>query len=253
MEKTKILILEDDLIQAEEMAFIVRQANFEVVAIANTAIQAIQLAEMHRPDVLLCDVILDTGKTGSTVSQLDGIQAAALIRQTCPSPVIFLTNDRSLETKNRIKRTGEFYLPKPFTRPQLIDAIEYALIESETEKVSPRKVLEMNGCYFFFERNSSGFHKVDVNDILFIESKKHNTSFTLKNNRTFDVSIAIGELVEIFREPEMVQVQRSYLVNIKNVEAVKGSFLLFPGGQKVSWSELFIPNPDRIFPFVKRR
>ncbi len=219
MSKVKILIIEDDPLQAHEMAAFARNAGYEVAALARNGEQAIGLAETHQPELLLCDVLLP--------GEIDGIQAAAIIRQARHIPVVFLTNDRSATTKQRIKRSGETYLPKPFTEPQLADAMEFALLDSESENPTPRKVLEMNGCYFFHEYKTGKYRKVIASEILYIQSRKHHTDIFIVDKQHFTISIGISDLAAEFREPEIRRVHRSYIANIHRVESLRANRLYF--------------------------
>jgi DNA-binding LytR/AlgR family response regulator len=241
----KILIIEDDPLQAQEMAVFARNAGCKVAAVAGTGQQAIGLADTHRPDLLLCDVVLP--------GDLDGIQTAAIIRQTRNIPVVFLTNDREPLTKQRIKHSGETYLPKPYTESQLADAIEFALIDGENDKLTPYKVLEMNGYYFFHEYNGSRYHKVALSQILFIKSEEKKKIFHLKDSPNFTTQIGMSELIGAFRKPEIIQVHRSYLVNVLNVESINQQYLYFPGDRKAPVGEAYLPDLERVFTLVKGR
>lgn len=220
MSTVKILIIEDDPLQAQEMAVFVRNAGYAVVGIVSNGERAIGLADTHQPDLLLCDVVLP--------GDLDGIQTAAIIRQTRNVPVVFLTNDRDPLTKQRIKRSGETYLPKPFTEPQLVDAMEFALLDGESEKPAPRDLLELNGSYFFHEYKTGKYRKVIAGDILYIQSKKHHAEVFLADKQHFTISIGISDLDAVFREPEIRRVHRSYIANTRRVESLKANRLYFP-------------------------
>lgn len=218
--KVKILIIEDDPLQAQEMAVFAHNAGCEVVGIAYNGEQAVGLAETHQPELLLCDVVLP--------GEIDGIQAAAIIRQTRNMPVVFLTNDREPLTKQRIKRSGETYLPKPFTESQLVDAMEFALLDAESEKPAPRDLLELNGGYFFHEYKTGKYRKVIAGDILYIQSKKHHSEVFLADKQYFTISIGISDLAAMFSEPEIHRVHRSYIANTRRVEYIKANRLYFP-------------------------
>lgn len=245
MSTVKILIIEDDPLQAQEMAVFVRNAGYTVVGIVSNGERAIGLADTHHPDLLLCDVVLP--------GDLDGIQTAAIIRQTRNVPVVFLTNDRDPLTKQRIKRSGETYLPKPFTESQLADAVEFALIDSKKDELTPRKVLEINGYYFFHEYNGTKYHKVKLNQILFVKSEEKKKVFHLKDNPNFTTQIGMHELIQAFRAPEIIQVHRSYLANILHVESISQQFLYFPNDKKVPIGEMYLPDLERVFTLVKGR
>jgi DNA-binding NarL/FixJ family response regulator len=78
-----ILIVEDNLIQAESLRSLLTSSGHNVCGTSGDGEAAIALAKVERPDLLVMDV-----KIGGT---LDGIDTAELIQWICPCRLIFLT------------------------------------------------------------------------------------------------------------------------------------------------------------------
>lgn len=57
--------------------------DFAVVALAATGVEAVNLAQTHRPDVVLLDF---------SMPELNGLEAAELIRQQCPATRLILVS-----------------------------------------------------------------------------------------------------------------------------------------------------------------
>lgn len=78
-----VLIVEDELLLAEELAFLVREAGLCDVGRAMSSAEAVALACTLTPDLALVDVHLKDGPTG--------VEAARLIVEDCGVVVLFMT------------------------------------------------------------------------------------------------------------------------------------------------------------------
>lgn len=118
---TRLLIVEDEVIIAKDLEQQLRRWGYEVVGLAISSEEALQLAVDLQPDLILMDVQLDGGG-------LDGIETAALIYQHFDIPVLYLTAHSDERTLERAKPTRPFgYLVKPVDFPTLRASIEMAV------------------------------------------------------------------------------------------------------------------------------
>ena len=74
-ERRKVLIVEDDAIQAIDMELTFEDAGYEIVGPAATEAEALALIARHRPDVAALDWNLRTGNTARIARALAGIGA----------------------------------------------------------------------------------------------------------------------------------------------------------------------------------
>ena len=129
-----------------DLAEMLAEAGYDVVAQAADGEQAVALTTEHRPDLVVMDV---------KMPKLDGIAAASQIARARLAPVVMLTAFSQRERVERAREAGAMaYLVKPFTAADLIPAIEMArsrfaeirLLESEvddlTEQLATRKAVE---------------------------------------------------------------------------------------------------------------
>ena len=124
---SKILIVEDDGIIAEDISESLRRLGYERTAVAHAADSAIRVALEMKPDIVLMDIKLKGG--------LDGIQAAEQIRKRIRVPIVYLTANADPETLQRAKLTEPFgYLLKPYKAQELQSTIEMALFKSQLEE-----------------------------------------------------------------------------------------------------------------------
>src|SRR5690349_9963890 len=129
-----------------DLAEMLAEEGYEVVAQAGDGEAAVGLVEQHRPDLVVLDVKLP---------KLDGIAAAQRIASQRIAPVVLLTAFSQRELVERARDAGAMaYLVKPFTKNDLVPAIEMAIsryaelqmLESEvadlTERLETRKLVD---------------------------------------------------------------------------------------------------------------
>jgi len=127
MDKVRILVVENERIVSMDMQRRLKNLSYDVVGAAVSGEEAIQKAEMYRPDLVLMDIMLD--------GKLDGIQAAEVIRGRLNIPVIYVTAYGDGPTLERAKITEPFgYILKPFEERELHGHIEIALYKHRIEK-----------------------------------------------------------------------------------------------------------------------
>ena len=113
----RILVAEDEALIRMDLVEMLREADYEVVAEAVDGAQAIELAQLHKPDLAILDVKMPV---------LDGISAAEKIIDI--APVLMLTAFSQRELVERARDAGVMaYVVKPFSIGDLIPAIEIAI------------------------------------------------------------------------------------------------------------------------------
>jgi PAS domain S-box-containing protein len=123
----KILIAEDEVLVAEDLVSTLQDFGYQVVGMASTGEQAIQLAAESNPDVILMDIRL--------AGEVDGIEASGKIRAWLDVPVIFLTAYDEKDVLSRAKQALPYgYLTKPFSNRILRISIETALYKHAADK-----------------------------------------------------------------------------------------------------------------------
>ncbi|MBI5651883.1 MAG: PAS domain S-box protein [Chloroflexi bacterium] len=122
-----ILIVEDENIIAMDLKNRLVALGYTVCASVPSGEAAIEKADAFHPDLVLMDIVLK--------GELDGIQAAAQIRQRLNIPVIYLTAYSDARTLARAKVTEPHgYILKPFEDRELHSTIEMALYKHTVEQ-----------------------------------------------------------------------------------------------------------------------
>jgi AmiR/NasT family two-component response regulator len=142
----RVVIAEDEALIRMDLAEMLAEESYEVVGQAGDGESAVALAREHRPDLVVLDV---------KMPKLDGIAAARVIASERIAPVVILTAFSQRDLIERARDAGAMaYLVKPFTKNDLVPAIEMAvtrfaevrLLEAEvadlSERLETRKVVD---------------------------------------------------------------------------------------------------------------
>lgn len=128
----RIVVAEDETLIRLDIIEILRGEGYDVVAEADNGQRAVELAEEHKPDLVIMDVKMPV---------MDGITAAEQIAKARIAPVVLLTAFSQKELVERAREAGAMaYVVKPFTPADLIPAIEIALSRHEEIKALEKEV-----------------------------------------------------------------------------------------------------------------
>ncbi len=118
--ETKVLIVEDESIVAIDLKQLLDAQGYEIAGTVASGEDAIAAAESLQPDIVLMDVELR--------GEVDGIEAARIIRNRLATPVLFLTAYADQQTIQRAIGSAAFgYIVKPVEKRNLQISIEFAL------------------------------------------------------------------------------------------------------------------------------
>lgn len=117
----KILLIEDNPDVRENTSEILSLANYEVIVAENGKI-GVDLAQKHKPDLIICDIMMP---------ELDGYGVLHILsknEETAAIPFIFLTaKTEKSDIRKGMNLGADDYLTKPFDDTDLLNAIESRL------------------------------------------------------------------------------------------------------------------------------
>jgi len=115
----RVVVAEDEALIRLDLVEMLHEEGYLVVGEAGDGEQAVRLAEQLHPDLVMLDVKMPV---------LDGISAAERIATARIAPVVMLTAFSQRELVERARDAGAMaYLVKPFTKGDLVPAIELAV------------------------------------------------------------------------------------------------------------------------------
>ncbi len=142
----RVLVAEDDSLIRMDLIEMLREEGYDVVSEAPNGQVAVDLTESLKPDLVIMDIKMPVR---------DGIDAAAEIAKKRLAPVVMLTAFSQREFVEKARDAGALaYLVKPFSKADLVPAIEVAVsrytelttLESEVadlaERLETRKLVE---------------------------------------------------------------------------------------------------------------
>jgi DNA-binding response OmpR family regulator len=113
MSKERILVVDDEPNLAWAIERCLRDEGYEVITAAN-GIEALKVAERHRPDLIILDVVMP---------QMDGLQACSRLRRDpnlAATPILFLTGLGTIKCRIQgLDEGGDDYMIKPFDAEEL--------------------------------------------------------------------------------------------------------------------------------------
>lgn len=201
--KHKIIIIEDEVIIAENLRRIIAKLGYDVIAVVNSYGEGMRVIRSHQPDLYLIDINLNEGKD-------NGIRLAKLINDTSNIPIIYITSNADSKTVNDAKFTKPIgYILKPFNKKTIYSTLEIALYNRSNH---------IDGINV---RHKGDLIKILFKDILYIKASSvyvdiHTTQGIIIHRDTF------VELMKVLSS-NFIQVHRSYIVNINHIESFNSS------------------------------
>ena len=128
MERSRILVVENERIVALDISDRLKSAGYEILPTVSTGEAAIECCRTERPpQLLLMDIRLD--------GVLDGIDTASRLREIGHFPVIFLTAYSDEQSILRAKAVDPYgYILKPVQDQDLLITVEMALARAVLER-----------------------------------------------------------------------------------------------------------------------
>ncbi|WP_275937158.1 ANTAR domain-containing response regulator [Streptosporangium subroseum] len=128
----RVVIAEDEALIRLDLKEMLEEDGYAVVGEAGDGETAVKMALEHRPDLVILDVKMPI---------LDGISAAEQIVSQRIAPCLILTAFSQRDLVERARDAGAMaYLVKPFTKSDLVPAIEMAVSRHEEMAALEREV-----------------------------------------------------------------------------------------------------------------
>lgn len=218
-QQTRILIVEDDMIIAANISLQLSKLGYEVTGIESRGEDAINHARENHPDLILMDINLK--------GKIDGIATAKSVQKFLDIPIIYLTANADEASFQKAKETHPYaFISKPFNKLNLERTI--ALV---VEKISEESVERKTGDTMvetledrIFIRSQNKLVKVMLDEILFIEAERNYCNI-ITSDQIFTIVSPLSAFCEKMVSKDFLRVHRSFVVNIKKLDAVADSHL----------------------------
>lgn len=205
--KTRCLIIDDEPLAIQLIEKHLSQLEaFEVVTTANTAIKAFEILKEKEIDLLFCDI---------KMPMLTGLDLLKTLRN--PPKTIITTAHREFALDGYELDIVD-YLLKPITFERFFKAIEkYLRINEKVIQLSVPKLSDV-----LTIKSNNKFYKINLNEILYIESQKDYVKFCLKD-REITTKCKIGDLENELHAKGFLRIHRSFVINHRLIVSYSGT------------------------------
>ncbi len=217
----KILIVEDNVIIADDMQSMLEEIGYEIVDNVIVYEQAEEVLRTKQVDLVLIDIILASDKTG--------IDLGKHIRDNYDIPFIFVTSnsDRAtVENAKTVQPNG--YLVKPFEQQDLYTSIEIALSNfiygaknrpaggsEQADEVASNSVLKDS----IFVKKQHLYYRIQFEDILFIKADNVYLEVNTRDKK-FLVRSPLKDYLTKLPQNKFYRAHKSYIVNVDHIDAI---------------------------------
>ena len=218
----RILIVEDNVIIADDMQSMLEEIGYVIVDNVIVYEQAERVLKSEQVDLVLIDIILASDKTG--------IDLGKHIRENYDIPFIFVTSnsDRAtVENAKTVKPNG--YLVKPFEQQDLYTSIEialsnftYGVAKSSSEEPMSDDDVPMSNSVLkdsIFVKKQHLYYRIQFGDIQFI--KADNVYLEVNTvDKKFLVRSPLKDYLEKLPKKKFYRAHKSYIVNVDHIDAI---------------------------------
>ncbi|WP_430412687.1 LytR/AlgR family response regulator transcription factor [Kordia sp.] len=234
MNHINILIVEDTPEESELLNSVLIENDFNVVGIAPTFKEAIELFYDKDIDIAIIDIFLD--------GRPDGIAFAETINavSNAAKPFIFLTSSTDRRIFERAKLTHPFsYLIKPFNELELLYTIETALerFYGQEDAFQDEEENTIISTEHLFIKKGKSLKKVHIDEIIYIEVEEKYCNIITEKEK-FVILISLVKILELLDETKFYRTHRNFIVNLQKVEEIvpADNLILLTGNHKATLS-----------------
>ncbi|WP_194775256.1 response regulator [Pararhodonellum marinum] len=218
-DKISILIVEDDMIIAANISLQLSNLGYDVTGIESRGEDAINHAKENHPDIILMDINLK--------GKIDGIETAKSIQKFFDIPLIYLTANTDEASFQKAKETHPYaFISKPFNKLNLERTIALVVDKIKEENKNPKNSISVVETLEdrIFIRNQNKLIKVMLDEILYIEAERNYCNI-ITTNQNFMIVSPLTSFCEKMVSKDFLRVHRSFVVNIKKLDAVGDAHL----------------------------
>ena len=200
-------IIDDEPLAAELLASYAQKTTFlELVGTYNSAIEAMKVIRTTPVDLLFLDI---------QMPELSGLEFATILS---PKTMIVFTTAFDRYAVESYKVNAIDYLLKPIAYDAFLHSANKALQMLETRSTHKSVKSEER---FFYVKSEYKLIRILIDDILYIEGLKDYVKIRLAApQKSVNCLMNMKALEDYLPQQDFMRVHRSYIVNLKRVEAI---------------------------------
>jgi len=237
MDNINVLIIEDTKAQSDALAKVLNSNNYNIVGIATSYKDALDLFYNNKVDIVVIDIFLNGNPDGITFAETINVVPDA------SRPFVFLTSSTDRKIFERAKLTQPFsFLMKPFNELEILYAIEMAVEKFYAQNdvfLSDEEDTVISKEYLFIKKGKS-LKKVLLNEIIYIEVEEKYCNIITEKEK-FVILISLTKILDLLDNTMFCRTHRNFIVNSeKIVEIVPAdNLILLSGGHKATLSDTY--------------
>ncbi|WP_028296730.1 LytR/AlgR family response regulator transcription factor [Olivibacter sitiensis] len=201
MKDFSVLIVEDEMIIANDLRDILEILGYQVCGVARSYEEAVVAVNSEAPNMILLDVMISGNKTG--------IDVANYLNEHKPIPFIYITSYTDQLTLKQAFHTKPLgYLAKPFELKDVKVAMAMAIDKSE------------NADEFLLLPDGKKKIKISINEVYYAEADGNYTFIRMKGRSHCLRKTLKDTLVYLPVERGFVRIHKSYVVNLFQVRKI---------------------------------
>lgn len=206
MKNSKILIVEDEQIIAENLRYILNEYGYSYVDVAIDADEAKSLFKANTYNLVLMDINLGDNST------IDGIDLIKELKQDYNFAFMYVTANTDAKTVEKVTETNpNGFVVKPFVSAAIYANVKIALTESEPDT------------YYKFSHKGMQ-QKINISKITYIKADGAYIYFHTNTGDTHLLRKSLSELEDLY--PKIfVRIHRSLLVNKNHIQSYNNQFV----------------------------
>jgi len=226
--KSYTCIIVDDETLAQDLieVHLKKIPNVEVVAKCHTAMEALAVLNQQAVDLMFLDI---------EMPDLTGIEFLKALEK--PPHTIFTTAYSEYALVGYELNVVD-YLLKPVRFDRFFKAVSKALdlLQEKAPQAAAPQAEEAKADYLFVKSDYKAV-KVLYRDILYVESMQKYVRFHLKDKKPVVSLMSIGALIELLPASQFFRCQKSFIINLDEIESIDGNQVVLFSGNKVPVSK----------------
>jgi len=223
MPNIRTLIIEDELLTAQELKQSLEAQGYDVLDVVDNATDARRALQVYQLDIVLVDIRLK--------GEEDGISIAQHINEQHGLPIIFISSLIDEATIERAKVCQPAaYLVKPYNASELFIAMDMALFNFETGRIAnplggqstaDKEHYRLKDHVFI--KDKYRFERIALSDMLWLKAESSYVQIVTATKKYLLTTETLGSFMEKINKAQMVRVHRSYAINIEQLTSFMGN------------------------------
>jgi DNA-binding LytR/AlgR family response regulator len=197
LEHLNILIVEDEVLIAEDLKDILKTFGLKKIEMVHDKASALENLRLNKPDIAILDIRME--------KELDGLEIGEFIQNNYKLPFIFITAHSDIEMIKKIIKTKPVgYITKPFKKSDLFANINLAIEQLTTNNK-------------LFIKDGYSTHVININEIVYIESEGNYINIFTSSKKYLSRQNMESILLDIDSN-DFLKIHRSFVVNLNKVK-----------------------------------